>query len=206
MLVAPSLVVVVAVAIFPLFYAARTSFLSLSLLRPGGGASVGLANYFAVLSRFDFWHSVAVTLRLTVIAVGIELVLGLLVAMVLSAEFAGSRILRTGLSIPVMMAPLATGIIFLIIFNHSFGILNYLLMLVGLEPPLWLGQSTPAFVSVVVTDVWRSTPFMMLVLIAGLQSIPRQLYESAWMDGAPGSATFFRITLPSLKRFIFVAL
>ena len=87
--------VVVAVAIFPLFYAVRTSFLSLSLLRPGGGAFVGLANYFAVLSRFDFWHSVAVTLRLTVIAFGIELVLGLLVAMVLSAQFTGSRILRS---------------------------------------------------------------------------------------------------------------
>jgi multiple sugar transport system permease protein len=204
LLIIPSLAVVIAIAIFPLVYAARTSFYSLSLLRPAGSKFVGLANYLDVLSRLEFWHSVTVTLTLSALAVAIELLVGLLVALVLAGKFAGAQLLRTGLSVPVMIAPLAAGIIFLIIFNSTFGVMNYFLKVVSLEPQLWLGQPNLAFAAVVVADVWRATPFMMLVLIAGLQSIPREEYESAWMDGAGRWVVFFRITLPSLKRFILV--
>ena len=203
-LIIPAVLVVIAVAISPLLYAVRTSFLSLNLLRPAGSRFVGLAHYADILSRQDFWHSVFVTLELTVIAVGIELLLGLLVALVLAAKFTGAQLLRTLLSIPVMTAPLVAGIIFLIIFNNSFGVLNYSMELVGLPRPQWLGRPNLAFSVVVIADVWRTTPFMMLVLIAGLQSIPREQYESAAIDGAGRLRTFFSITLPSLSRFIFV--
>ena len=203
-LIIPAVLVVTAVAVFPLLYAVRTSFVSLNLLRPAGTRFVGLAHYVDILSRQDFWHSVFVTLELTVIAVGIELLLGLLVALVLAAKFTGAQLLRTLLSIPVMTAPLVAGIIFLIIFNNSFGVLNYSMELVGLPRPQWLGRPNLAFSVVVIADVWRTTPFMMLVLIAGLQSIPREQYESAAIDGAGRFRTFFSITLPSLSRFIFV--
>ena len=204
LLIFPSVLIVVAVAIFPFLYAVRTSVLNLNLLRPAAGRFVGLTHYLDILTRQDFWHSVLVTLELTVLAVGIELILGLLVALVLAAKFTGAQLLRTLFSIPVMTAPLVAGIIFLIIFNNSFGVLNYSLELLGMQRPQWLGRPNLAFSVVVIADVWRTTPFMMLVLIAGLQSIPREQYESASMDGARRLRTFFSITLPSLNRFIFV--
>lgn len=204
LLTVPAVIVVVAVAIFPLLYALRTSFFNFNLLRPTGGGFVGLANYIDILSRHDFWHSVYVTLALTASAVALELILGLLVALVLAARFTGSQVLRTLLSIPVMTAPLVAGIVFLIIFNNSFGVLNYSLELVGLPRPQWLGRPGLAFAVVVCADVWRTTPFMMLVLVAGLQSIPREQYESASIDGAGKLRSFISITLPGLNRFIYV--
>lgn len=205
-LILPALAVVATVAIFPLGYSVFNSFLRFNLTRPYATKFIGLKNYLDCLSRPDFWNSVKVTLIISGFAVFSEFSIGLLVALVLAREFTGCRLLRTILALPMMVAPVAVGIIWAIIYDNSFGILNYVVELVGLKPQLWLGNPRLAFPSIVITDIWQTTPFMMLLLIAGLQSIPSILYEAATIDGAGRMSTFIHITLPSLKRVIIVAL
>lgn len=204
-LILPGLFIVIFVAIFPLIYTFINSFTNFNLLYPQV-KFVGFENYIDCLTRADFWNSVKVTLILAGVTVFFELLIGLLVALVLAKDFVGSRTLRTILAIPVMMAPIAVGIIWLIIYNQSFGILNYVIESLGFHSLLWLGDPKIALFSVAVADIWYTTPFMMLLLIAGLQSIPRELYEAASIDGAGSISTFLYITLPSLKRFIYVGL
>jgi multiple sugar transport system permease protein len=135
-----------------------------------------------------------------------EFLIGLMLALILAREFAGCRFLRTLFALPVMIAPLAASIIWRIIYDNSFGILNYTINFVGFKPPLWLGDPKLAPFSIGIIDIWQTTPFMMLLLIAGLQSIPLELYEAAAVDGATGMKTFIHITLPSLRRVVMVAL
>jgi len=205
-LILPALVVVVTVAIFPVGYSVFNSFFRFNLTRPYATKFIGLRNYFDCLSRSDFWNSVRVTLMMSGFVVSLEFLIGLLIALVLARKFAGCQFLRTILALPMMVAPVAVSIIWVIIYNNSFGILNYVIETIGFKPQLWLGNPRLAFFSIGITDIWQTTPFMMLLLIAGLQSIPSSLYEAATIDGAGRISTFIYVTLPSLKRVIIVAL
>ncbi|MEN3189207.1 MAG: sugar ABC transporter permease [Atribacterota bacterium] len=205
-LLLPALVVVASLAIFPVGYSVINSFLNFSLLRPQDAKFIGLRNYVDFLSHPNSWNAFKVTLIISGFAVAFEFLIGLMLALVLAREFAGCRFLRTLLALPIMIAPLAASIIWRIIYDNSFGILNYVAGSMGFRTPLWLGDPKLAPFSIGLIDIWQTTPFMMLLLIAGLQSIPLELYEAAAVDGATGVKTFIHITLPSLKRAIMVAL
>lgn len=170
---------------------------------------VGAENYMNALTSNRFYQSLYNTIVFVVGAVTIELVLGLLIALLLSTGFKGSHFVRTLFLSPLMIAPLVGGLIWKFMLNDQFGILNALLYRAGLidtpQSILWLSDSKYSLLAVMIADVWLTTPFMMLVLLAGIQGIPASLYEAAHIDGADRSRRFRHITLPSLRPVIVVA-
>jgi multiple sugar transport system permease protein len=167
----------------------------------------GAANYSRAAGDGHFWETVRRTLLFTVLAVGSELLLGLLAALALHHTPVGRGFARTVALIPWVLPTSALALGWIWIFNDQFGVANDLLLRAGIltGPFAWLGHPHSAFAAVVIADVWKTTPFITLLLLAGLQTIPRQLYEAAAIDGASAWQRFRSITLPHLRPAIFVA-
>ncbi|AJY77316.1 carbohydrate ABC transporter permease [Paenibacillus beijingensis] len=174
-----------------------------------GTRFVGGDNYVNALTSERFYLSLYNTVIFVIGAVTIELLIGLVLALLLATGFKGSQLTRTLFLSPLMIAPLVCGLIWKFMLNDQFGIINSILYRLGiLNSPhsiLWLSDSKFALFSCMIADVWLTTPFMMLVLLAGIQGIPGSLYEAAHIDGAGRSQRFWHITLPSLKPVIVVA-
>ncbi len=172
------------------------------------GKFLGLANYKRLLLDVSFWQSARFTLLFVLVSVSIELVLGMLFALTLNEAIPGRGLLRVAVLIPWAIPIAISARIWELIYSYDFGVLNFLVTHVGLanSPVNWLGTSTGAFFALVLSDVWKSTPFMAIILMAGLSTIPRDLYQQAMVDGANFIQRFFRITLPLLRPVIVVAL
>lgn len=153
-----------------------------------------------------FLSSLSFTLRFTFICVFLEFLIGLLLALLLKKIIRGGTVIRTISIIPYMIAPIAAGQIWKLLFNLDYGIVNYILNSVGLDSINWLGSNEGAFWSVIIAQIWKSTPFVMLILLSGLQSIPNDVYEAAIVDGANSWFTFKHITIPLLIPSITLAL
>ena len=201
---APVLVFLAAVIVFPLLYAFWTS---LHRVRGLNVTFVGLANYVRIFGDDAFWHSLSVSLRFTSLSVALHIVLGLALAMLLDQL----RALRTPVRIlfltPWMVAPAVGATIWLWLLEPQFGVINHLLRALHvIDAPLaWLGEPSLAFASVVMVDVWRGVPFVMLLMLAGLQTIPQDQYEAAAIDGASAWQRFRFVTLPNLRYLLVVA-
>lgn len=196
--------------VYPLFLLVKDSFYTIDLMVPGAREFVGLANYTDALTSSRFLKALWNTIVYIVVAVGIEFILGLILALLLSNAFKGSQVLRTLLLSPLMLAPLVSGLIWKFMLNDQFGVINWGLYKIGiLSNPhqiLWLSDSRFALYSTIIADVWLTTPFIMLVLLAGIKGIPISLYESADIDGANRWQKFRFITIPSLIPVAIVAL
>ncbi|MYL34344.1 ABC transporter permease subunit [Pontibacillus yanchengensis] len=195
--------------LYPLFLLVKDSLFTYNLLDPAAKQFVGLTNYVSALTSERFLQSTWNTVIYIVGAVGTEFVLGLLLALLLNTGFRGSQSIRTLLLAPLMLAPLVSGLIWKFMLNDQFGVINWGLYKLGiLSDPhqvLWLSDSKYALLSTIIADVWLTTPFMMLVLLAGLQGIPKGLYEASQIDGANKWQTFRYVTLPSLAPVAIVA-
>lgn len=207
-LMAPAVLLVAAMGIYPLI---RTGFLSLytqNLATSLVPEFCGFANYERVVLDLHFWETVWRTLVFTASAVSCEVVLGLLGALAVHHSTFGRDLARTVSLIPWVLPTAALGLGWIWIFNDQFGVANDLLRRSGvIDAPIpWLGQPTPAFAALVFADVWKTTPFILILLLAGLQTIPRDVYEAAAIDGAGKIQVFFGITLPALRPMIFVAI
>jgi ABC-type sugar transport system permease subunit len=208
-LTAPAVLIISFVTIYPL---ARSFWISLrqwDLTKPDEGHPfVGLGNYQASLTDPAFHQSVKVTLIFVVAAVTLEIGLGLLIALVLNREFRGRNLVRMLALLPWAVPAVVNGIMWKWILNPSYGALNGLLLSLGLIDRyiIWLGSPYSALAMVVLADVWKETPFIMLLFLAALQTIPRDLYEAARVDGASPLQSLFRITLPLIRPMLFVAL
>lgn len=208
-LTAPAVLIISFVTIYPL---ARSFWISLrqwDLTKPNEGHPfVGLGNYQASLTDPAFHQSVKVTLIFVVAAVTLEIGLGLLIALVLNREFRGRNLVRMLALLPWAVPAVVNGIMWKWILNPSYGALNGLLLSLGLIDRyiIWLGSPYSALAMVVLADVWKETPFIMLLFLAALQTIPRDLYEAARVDGASSLQSLFRITLPLIRPMLFVAL
>lgn len=168
---------------------------------------VGLRNFVEIFGKdARFWNSMWITVQFTVITVLLELVLGLAIAVYLHRDFRGRGVVRTVMLLPMVSTPVAVALIWVIMFNPSLGILNYLLSLVGMKPLLWLGHPRTALPSLIFMDIWKWTPFMVLILHAGLQSLPLTPFEAALIDGASRWQLFRYVTLPLLRPTVAVAL
>ena len=205
-LVAPSLALIFGVVIYPLVYSLWISVHRMDLTRPGQLPFVGLANYARWLGSIQFWRSVQVTTYFTVVSVLVTVVLGLLTALVLNQRFAGRRVVRALLLVPWALPSVVTGVIWLWIYNGNYGALNGLLHQLGLirSYQTWLGDPSLALYMVVATKVWKEVPFVALLLLATLQTIPAEVHEAARVDGAGTFGAFFRITLPLLRPGLLV--
>jgi multiple sugar transport system permease protein len=152
-------------------------------------------------------RSVKTTLIFAAAVVPTELVLGMILALLLNEELRFRSLYRTALIIPMVLAPVVVGILFRLLYNIDFGLPNYLLENVFHLPRIdWFGNPNLSLVAIMTMDIWQWTPFMFLVLLAGLQSIPVDLYEAARVDGASAWQSFWRITLPLLRSTILIGL
>jgi trehalose/maltose transport system permease protein len=169
---------------------------------------VGLGNYLFILTDSDFWHAVAVTLIFSVFSVTLEAVLGLTVAMVANSKFKGRSFLRIAILIPWAIPTVVSSKIWAWMFNDIYGVVNVLLTNLHLIPQKIAFLATPitAIPVIIAVDVWKTTPFMALLLLAGLGLIPGDLYEAAAIDGATAVKQFFSITLPLVMPTLLVAL
>lgn len=203
----PAAVVTFGVVLVPLVHALWTSLHRYTLTSPGH-PFVGLANYTAALRSPDFWEAIGRTAYFTLVSTGLELVLGLLIALLLNQRFAGRGLLRALILIPWALPTMVNGMMWRWIYNPDYGALNALLTQVGLLDAYkaWLGTPWLAMNMVIVADVWKMTPLVALLLLASLQTIPGELYEAASMDGAGTWQCFWSITIPYLRPGILVSL
>lgn len=168
---------------------------------------LGLGNYVALFRHARFMQSLRFTLLFTLVTVPLELALGLLFALVLDARMAGRGLLRAAVLIPWAVPAAVSGRAWELIYERTYGLGNWLLLSLGLAgaPVDWLGTPASAFAAVVVADVWKTTPFVAIILLAGLQAVPGTLYAQARIDGAGLWRSFVHITLPLLRPVLVAA-
>ena len=162
-------------------------------------------NYIWLFTSAEFWNSVKVSFVYTISAVGIELILGLIIAMLLNQETFLAKFFRPLLLLPLMIAPIIGTLMWKLMMSPEFGVLNYFLSFVGMRDFQWASAANSAMFSVVMIDVWMFTPFIALLLLAGLRSMPAPPFEAAMVDGASRWFTFKTLTLPMLMPFIIVS-
>ncbi|HEY5706023.1 MAG TPA: sugar ABC transporter permease [Terrimicrobiaceae bacterium] len=169
---------------------------------------VGLNNYLFVLTDPEWWRAVYNTLVFSVFSVTIETVLGLLVALVANAQFKGRTFFRIAILVPWAIPTVVSSQIWKWMFNDVYGVVNVLLANLNLIPEkvAWLATPETALPVIIAVDVWKTTPFMALLILAGLQTIPSDMYEAGAIDGATGVKTFFYLTLPFIMPTLLVAL
>tara|TARA_B100000686_G_C16729629_1_gene939855 strand:+ start:228 stop:1124 length:897 start_codon:yes stop_codon:yes gene_type:complete len=193
--VAPTLLVLIAVNIFPLLYSVVLSFSNADLVG-GDYAWIGTLNYSLIFHDPRYGTAFRTTALFVGAAVTIELVIGYGLALALRSDFRGKSAMLMVLLIPMMLPPAVIGLFWKFIFNSSYGILNQILGNLHLSEPQWVVDPELKLLSVLIIDVWMWTPFMLLISLAALNSIPYQIYEAAAIDRASGWKVFRRITIP----------
>lgn len=202
--VSPALALLVALNVYPLLSNIVLSLTSAELTG-GGWTWVGLANFRTVFTDPRYVGALSTTAFFTLVAVGVELVVGFLAALALRRSFAGRGALLIALLVPMMLSPAVMGMFWNLILNGSYGVLNQTLAWVGLPQPQWLTDPKWKLAAVLFVDIWMWTPFTLLVSLAGLNSIPAALYEAAEIDRLPPWMIFRRVTLPLVAPFLFLA-
>lgn len=200
----PALLVCVAILV-PFVTAAGYSLQRYRLNLPHLRGFIGLENYLDFLSDPDFWNTLSISLVYTGLTVVLELLLGLAIALLLQRPTRFHNAVSIVLLLPLMTAPAIAALMWKLMTNPSFGILSYLVSLCGINDFKWASDPATALFTVVLVDIWVYTPFIMILLLAGLRSLPRQPFEAAALDGVPALLVFFRITLPMLTPYIITA-
>lgn len=217
---APMLFALFLVAAWPLGRTIWFSFTDTSLDDIYGGKFIGIANYFrvrtmdsgAVMYRGtlvdpDWWNAVWNTVKFSVVSVIFETVLGLMVALVLNAEFKGRGLVRAAILIPWAIPTIVSAKMWAWMLNDQYGIINDILLNLGLieKKIAWTASTDTAMIAVLMVDIWKTTPFMALLCLAGLQMVPRDIYEAAKLDGIHPVKVFFKVTLPLIRPAVAVA-
>jgi len=193
--VGPALALLIALNIFPLLYNIGASFTSAGSI--GGGVSfLGVRNYARIFTDPEYVAAMRVTAVFVAVAVSVELLLGFVLALALRESFRGRGTILTILLIPMMLSPAVMGLFWHQILKEDYGVLNQMLAVLGLGEPQWTVDPGLKLVSVLIIDIWMWTPFMMLIALAGLNSIPQYIYEAAEIDRAGPWRVFWKITLP----------
>lgn len=201
----PAAAILLVVFAAPLAFAFKASLTGWSLVQPGSAHDyVGLANYRDVLGSVEYWHAVRTTLSYSLTAVALELALGTALALLLNLDFFGRSFFRSVMVIPMVITPAVIGIFWRLLFEEESGIFNWVLASLGLPKLAWLGL-TMSLPSIILMDVWQTTPFFILVILAGLQSMDENVIAAARVDGANWSQMFRHITLPFLVPYMLIA-
>ncbi len=201
---APAVLFTVGMIAFPVVYTVWLSFQSFS--QTGTESFVGFANYAKLVSDHEFWNGLWVTLELYVMSLVLQLFFGIWLALALFHAKRLYGVVRSLFISPFMMPPVVAGLMWLVILDPSLGAANYILTSLGLPPSDWLASPTWVIPTVAVIDTWQWAPFVALIVLGGLQSLPPSVYEAAQIDGASPSRTFRRITLPLLLPTIVTAI
>jgi len=204
LLIAPTIAVLLALSIYPLIYSVRISLQTDS----SAGPVWGLGNFRRLVADNFFWAAMAHTFIYAVVALVFEFFLGLALALLLNSSLRGRRFFRATLLVPMMIPTVVVGVVWRLMLNSNFGAINGLLRQLGVntEQLTWTASPRLALAAVITVDVWQWTPFVFLVLLAGLQAIPQEPYEAARVDGSSSWQTFRHVTLPLLKPAILIVL
>ena len=202
-LVTPALAVMVGVTAYPLARALWLSLYSYRITDPAGREFVGLRNYGVVLSDRLWWNDVLTTVLITVVTVAVELVVGFVFASVMHRVVFGRRLIRTSILVPYGIITVVSAFAWKYAFSLDTGFVNHVF---GLGDFNWFGERTSALFVISLAEIWKTTPFMSLLLLAGLAQVPRELLEAAEVDGATRAQRLVRVTLPNMKAAIMVAL
>ncbi|HKE80076.1 MAG TPA: sugar ABC transporter permease [Solirubrobacteraceae bacterium] len=210
-MVSPAMILIALVAIYPIGYAIWLSLHEYSVRVPGlsrWAGPYGLRNYSTALQSSEFWDAFKTTFIFTGASVALELVLGVAMALAMHSAFKGRGVLRTVVLVPWAVLTVVTAIMWRTIFEPDLGFANTVLRALHLPGAhtVWLGQEPQALLVMIFADVWKTAPFMALLVLAGLQVIPDDIYEAAKVDGSTAWQRFTKITLPLLKPAILVAL
>lgn len=206
LLLAPSVAYLLLMSVFPTFYSLYLALSNFTLYRPDLARFVGLSNFQFLLGDSGFWQSVRVTLIFAVASVALEFALGLGLALLLDRKMKGIGLLRTLLIVPVLISPVGMGLTFRYILAPSYGLLNFLLSSAGLAPVNWIVSPTFALPAVIFADLWQWTPFVALILLAGIQSISTEIVEAAQLDGLTEWQMLWRMTLPLIRPVVLVVI
>jgi multiple sugar transport system permease protein len=207
LLLVPSIVLFLLINIYPLLYSIFISFTSYSLSRPFDPVRfVQVENYRRLFTDPMFLQAFVRTFIYVTVAVSIEFLFGLLIALALNKEGTFGRILLTVFLMPIMLTPIIIGLMWRFMFNYDVGLVNYFLTIIGLDRFPFLAHNVISMFAVITVDVWQWTPYILLFIYSGLQSLPLEFFEAARIDGAASHQIFWYITLPSLKNTIFISL
>jgi multiple sugar transport system permease protein len=206
-MLAPSLLLILLVAAYPIAYAIWLSLHDYSVVNPGQSRWDFGGNYTDALGSSEFWAAFRTTFIFTICTVVLETIIGLGMALAMHAAFRGQGVLRTVILVPWAVLTVVTAIMWRTIFEAPLGLVPSVLDKINIgSDVVWLGERPYALIVMIIADVWKTAPFMALLILAGLQTIPGELYEAAKVDGAKTMQRFMRITLPLLKPAILVAL
>lgn len=206
LLLAPALLLLGLLTLAPLVYSVLMSLFS-AKLGYGMGSFVGIANFAAILAEPRFWNAVANTVVWVAASVSAELCFGILLAVLLNNLLFGKTFFRAALFFPWVMPVAVIAFLWRWIYNPQNGILNVTLRSFGIglaDPPVWLADPNMAMVSALIVNAWRGTPFVLVMLLAALQGIPRDEYEAARVSGAGPLREFWYVTLPNLRTIIMI--
>lgn len=207
LLVSPVVAILLVMTVAPALYLLYNSFFSFTLLSPQLKSFVGFANYAYVLTDPSIRNGLLITILFVVLAVGLETVIGMLLALALQRRTIGNTVASTLLLLPFAVTPVVSALLWRELLNPNYGWVDYYLQRIGLigQPIEWLSSTPTAWVALVGLDVWQWTPFVALILMAGLQGIPQEPREAAAVDGATEWGMFWHVTLPLLRPFIAIA-
>jgi multiple sugar transport system permease protein len=192
-------------SIFPLLYAIYTSFFSFTTAGKRN-QFVGLDNFARLFEDANLHQGLMTTLRFVIATVSVEMILGVLLALLLNREIRGKNILRAIMTLPLFATPVAVGYLAITLYYEEGGPINSLIQFLGGGNIPWLSHPTWAQVAIIIVDIWQWTPFVFLVTLAALQGLPQDLYEAAKVDGASTTQLFWRITLPLLRPTLWLVL
>jgi multiple sugar transport system permease protein len=203
---APAVIFIVLMMIFPLAYTLWNSFSGWSLTAGRPNTFIGPQNYFDLMRDGRFLNAVWNTFYFTTLAMALEMTLGVAMALLIDAkEYPGKRIVTSILLLPMMATPVAVAMVWLLMFEPTAGVINFVLGQLGLPKQLWIAGSATVIPSLVLVDVWEWTPLITLIVLAGLAGLPSEPFEAARVDGASYWQTLWRVTLPMLLPTISVA-
>jgi multiple sugar transport system permease protein len=200
----PALLMCIGILI-PFFTAVYYSTLRFRLNLPAMKGFIWFGNYVNFFYDPKFWNTVYISLLYAFLTVGLELIFGLAIALLLQKQSRFNNIASILLLLPLMTAPALASLMWKLMTNPNFGILSYFVSLLGYHDFKWASDPSTALLTVVLVDIWVYTPFIMILLLAGLRSLPKAPFEAAALDGVPRSFVFFRITLPMLMPYIITA-
>lgn len=202
--VAPALIYLVALSLYPLFYAGWKSLYQTNLFNPDAATFYGLGNYQDLWNDGYFLDSMKLTVIFAVCVMAIEMVLGVGLALLLDQRMRGIGVLRTLIVLPVFVSPIGMGLTWRFIMDPATGLLNWILASLGLPTSLWLSSTSMALPSIAMADVWQWTPFVAIIVLAGIQSISPEITEAARLDNVRGWRYVWRIMLPLLAPVLVI--
>jgi multiple sugar transport system permease protein len=207
LLLAPAIIILVLLSVYPLIYSVRISLFDWTLPNSFAASKfIGFNNYVDILKSGEFWGSTIRSFIYVSVGVFTQLILGVGAALLFNRPFFGNKVLRMLMLTATVTSSIVAGTLWRLMMDPSNGLINYYLRFLGIDGPAWLGDRYWSMVSIIIVDIWQWTPFIMIVALASLASMPEEPFEAASLDGASSSQKFLHITMPFLKSALLVAI